>query len=598
MSNQKVIEQLKNDPLMPLRHTAEHVLHTAMRELYPDIKLVMGPPIENGYYFDFDLGERISQEDFPKIEKKMQEIIKADLPMKMKEVSHKEAKKIFKDNKYKLENLEGIKDRKEKITVCIMGEEKKPRDVDLCIGYHADKTGDVKAFKLLSVAGAYYKGDEKNKMLQRIYGTAFDAQDELKKYLDNLEEAKKRDHRKLGKELDLFTFSENVGPGLPLWTPNGTTIRLELEKWAMEVEKEWGYVRVATPHIAKGTLYEISGHLPYYKDDMYSPMDVDGEDYYLKGMNCPHHHEIFRAQPRSYRDLPLRYAEYGTVYRNEQSGTLFGLMRVRSIAQNDAHIYCTLDQAEKEFLDVIKLHEHFYNILGLTRDEYHIEIGLPDETKSDKYHGEKEIWDSAEEMMRKAIDKSGIKCIDDVGGAAFYGPKIDFIVTSSVGREFALSTNQLDLYMPQRFNLEYTDKDGSKKGCAVIHRAPLGSHERFVGFLIEHYGGDFPVWLAPTQVEVIPVSDKNLDYAHKIKKMFEEKDLRVNLNDKDGTIGAKIRDAQMKKTPYMFILGEKEKKSNTLSIRLRSGEQHNEQKPEEVLDRISNIYLTRSLKLW
>ncbi len=598
MSKERVIEQLKNDPLMPLRHTAEHVLHTAMRELYPDIKLVMGPPIENGFYFDFDLDKRVSKDDFPKIEEKMQEIIKADLKITVKEVSLEKARDIFKGNQYKQNTLEEIKDRDEKVSICIMGDEKDPRDTDLCMGYHIKKTGDIKAFKLLSVAGAYYKGNEKNKMLQRIYGTAFKSKKDLNKYLENLEKAKENDHRKLGKELDLFTFSDMVGPGLPLWTPKGTVIRRELEKWAEETEKKLGYVRVATPHIGKGKLYETSGHLPYYKDDMYSPMVIDEQEYYLKSMNCPYHHEIFNSQPRSYRDLPLRMAEYGTVYRYEQSGTLFGLMRVRSMAQNDAHIYCTTEQAEKEFLEVIKLHEYYYNTLGLSRDDYYIVMGLQDETKKDKYHGEKEIWDKAEKMMRKAIEKSGIKCVDEIGAAAFYGPKIDFNIISSTGREFSIATNQLDLYMPKTFNLQYTDKDGSKKLCVVIHRAPLGSHERFIGFLIEHYGGAFPVWLSPVQIEIIPISEKHLEYTQKIKKIFEEKDLRLEINDKDTAMGAKIREAQLRKVPYMFILGDKEVANNQLSVRLRNGEQINNLDAKEVLDKIHEIYLTKSLKLW
>ncbi len=598
MSKEKVIEKLKDDPLMPLRHSAEHVLHTAMRELYPDIKLVMGPPIEHGFYFDFDLDTIISPEDFPTIEKRMQEIIDADLPLKMEKVTEKEAKALFKGNEYKLNNLDEIVKRGEDITICVMGDKEKPRDVDLCMGHHTKKTGDVKAFKLLSVAGAYYKGSEKNKMLQRIYATAFETKEKLDDYLNRLEEAKKRDHRKLGKELDLFTFSDNVGPGLPLWTPKGTVIREELERWAKETEKEWGYVRVATPHIAKGKLYEISGHLPYYKDDMYSPMTIDDEDYYLKGMNCPHHHEIFKSSPKSYRDLPLRYAEYGTVYRFEQSGTLFGLMRVRSIAQNDAHVYCTMEDAEKEFLDVIKLHEYYYEILGLSRDDYYIVIGLPDPEKWDKYHGDKKTWALAEKIMRSAIEKSGIKTVEDIGGAAFYGPKIDFNIISSIGREFSISTNQLDLYMPTRFGLEYADQNGEKKLCAVIHRAPLGSHERFVGFLIEHYGGNFPVWLSPIQIEIITISDKHVEYAKTVKSKLIEAGLRVELNDKSESMGAKIRDAQNQKIPYMIVLGDKEAQSNKLSIRLRTGEQKNDLQIDEVIETIKNIYLTRSLKLW
>ncbi|HXK52584.1 MAG TPA: threonine--tRNA ligase, partial [bacterium] len=495
--------------------------------------------------------------------------------------------------------IQEIADRGEKVSVYIFGSpESKYYDVDLCAGPHVDNTSKVKAFKLLSVAGAYYKGDEKNKMLQRIYGTAFDSQEALEAHLALLEEAKNRDHRKIGKEMDLFTFADDVGAGLPLWTAKGTIIREEIEKWAKETEEEWGYVRVATPHIGKHTLYETSGHLPYYKDDMYSPMDIDGEDYYLKGMNCPHHHMIYKSQPRSYRDLPMRMAEYGTVYRYEQSGSLFGLMRVRSIAQNDAHIYCTLEQAEEEFLISLKLHEYYYETLGLTKDDYRIVFGLPDETKREKYHGDKELWDEAEAMMKRAVEKSGIRSSDDIGGAAFYGPKTDFNVKSSIGREFAISTVQLDLYMPQRFNLEYTAADGSKKICAVIHRAPLGSHERFVGFLIEHFGGAFPVWLAPEQVEIIPINEKVLDYANEVHRSLRKAKLRSKVNDRDDTMQSKIREAQHQKLPYMLILGGREQEQNTVSIRLRTGEQINGVSVEEFIRIVTNVRDSKSLALW
>ena len=595
----KVKEELENDPLMPLRHTAEHVLHLAMQELYPSLKKAMGPPIEEGFYFDFDLDEKVSSDDFVKIEKRMQELIDADLPVTLVHSSVKEAKDIFKDNPFKLEWLQEIHNRGEEVTLYEMGEKDgKHYDLDLCAGPHARSTGEVKAFKLLSVAGAYWKGNEKNKMLTRIYGTAFDTKEKLEKYLKNLEEQKKRDHRKLGQELELFTFSEEVGPGLPLWTPKGNVIREELEKWAKDTEKKLGYMRVATPHIAKHTLFEISGHLPYYRDDMYNPMDIEGEEYFLKGMNCPHHHMIFKSKPKSYKDLPLRYAEYGMVYRFEQSGTLFGLMRVRAIQQNDAHIYCTLEQAEDEFLKVLELHEFYYNTLGLTKDDYYIAFGLPDTNKKEKYHGDKATWDKAEELMRKACKRSGIRSVDDVGGAAFYGPKTDFTIRSSIGREFAISTNQLDLFMPQRFNLEYTDKDGSKKLCVVIHRAPLGSHERFIGFLIEHFGGAFPVWLSPVQVQIIPISEKQIDYAIKLQNMFIERNLRAEVDDRSETIQAKIRDAQLQKIPYMLVVGDREVQNNEVSVRLRTGEDLKAKPLTEVLAKIEDIYLTKSLKLW
>lgn len=583
----KVIEQLKDDPLMPLRHSAEHVLHMSMQELYPDLKKVMGPPIENGFYFDFDEDAKISTEEFEKVEKLMKEIIEADLPIIRHEVTQEEAKQIFKNNPYKLATIEDIKDRGEKITLYSIGTEgQKHYDLDLCAGPHVDSTGKIKAFKLLSVAGAYYKGDEKNKMLQRIYGTAFDTQEALDKHLWQLEEARKRDHRKIGAEMELFSFSEEVGPGLPLWAPKGAIIREELENWAKETEKEWDYQRVSTPHIAKHTLFEISGHLPYYKDDMYAPMIIDEEEYYLKAMNCPHHHMIFKSRPRSYRELPLRYAEYGMVYRYEQSGALFGLMRVRSLCQNDAHIYVSEDQAEEEVLSVLKMHEFYYQKLGLTKEDYFMVFALPSEEKRDKYHGDKEMWDKSERIMRAAMERSGIRIVEDIGGAAFYGPKIDFNIKAVTGREFAISTVQLDLYMPTRFNLNYTDKDGSEKLCAVIHRAPLGSHERFVGFLIEHFGGAFPTWLAPVQVKIIPIGEKHIDYAMELHKKFRSLDIRAEMDDRSETMQAKIRDAQMQKIPYMIILGDKEVEAKNISIRTRKGENMNGTDLEGFLSKI------------
>ena len=451
-------EYLKN-----LRHTTSHLMAAAVLELWPKAKVTLGPAIEEGFYYDIDFGDgKISEEDLPEIESKMRKIVSSWVNMEKIDVERDKAIEMFDGNEYKKELIEEHSKKGEKITLYKSG-----NFTDLCAGGHVEKPSEeIRYFKLLSVAGAYWRGNEKNKMLTRIYGTAFSSKEELDEYLKNIEEAKKRDHRKLGKELDLFTFADEVGPGLVLWTPKGTIIREELENWAKDTEEKWGYVRVATPHIAKHTLYEISGHLPYYRDDMYSPMLIDEEEYFLKGMNCPHHHMIYLSKPRSYRDLPLRFAEYGMVYRYEQSGTLFGLMRVRSICQNDAHIYVSEDQAEEEFLNVLKLHEYYYKTLGLTEKDYYIVIGLPDEKKRDKYHGDIAMWDKAENMMRKAIEKSGIKNIDDIGGAAFYGPKIDFNITSSVGREFGMSTNQLDLYMPTRFNLAYADKDGSQKLCA------------------------------------------------------------------------------------------------------------------------------------
>jgi len=568
MTKKKIIEQLKDDPLMPLRHSAEHVLHIAMQELHPALKKVMGPPIEDGFYFDFDLDGAVSPEDFPKIEALMQEIVDAKLDIKKIESSAEEARKIYKNNKYKLDTIDEIEKRGEKLTLYQIGEDDgKHYDLDLCSGPHVKNTKEIAAFKLLSVAGAYYKGTEKNKMLQRIYGTAFDSKEKLQEFLKNQELAKARDHRKLGQELELFTFAEDVGPGLPLWLPKGNIIREEIEKWAIETEKEWGYVRVSTPHIGKSNLYLTSGHLPYYKDDMFSAIDVDGEEYYLKGMNCPHHHMIYKSKQRSYKELPLRMAEYGMVYRYEPSGTLFGLMRVRALEQNDAHIYCAEEDAEEEFLQALKLHEHYYNMLGLTKNDYFLVIGLPDEEKRDKYHGDKKIWAKAEKMMRNAIEKSGISAREDVGGAAFYGPKIDVQVTSSIGREFTLATNQVDFAQPRRFNLTYTDAKGKPQIPLCIHRAPLGTHERFIGFLIEHYAGIFPLWLAPVQVRVLPISDKHLAYARTVAESLITAGVRAEVNDRSESLGKQIREAELNKVPYMLVIGDKEKSAKTVAIR-------------------------------
>src|SRR3989344_5761673 len=430
--------------LWKLRHTAEHVLHQAVKELYPKIHLAMGPATDDGFYFDFDpQTEKISETDFPRIEQRMREIINKNLPLIRQEISKTAAKKLFKDNPYKLEWLDLIKDRNEKVTIYWTGEPDKPGSmVDLCAGPHVESTGQIKAVKLLSTAGAYWHGDEKNKMLTRIYGTAFASKAELEKHLWQLEEAKKRDHRKLGQQLELFVIRDEVGPGLPLWLPKGNIIREELENWAKETEKKWGYQRVATPHITKAQLYYTSGHLPYYKGDMFPPMKLDDDqEYYLKPMNCPHHHMIYSALPRSYKELPLRLAEYGMCYRYEASGELFGLMRVRSLNINDAHIYCTQDQAVEEFAQVMRLHEYYYHALGI--NDYHLEMALRDPNKKDKYHGDEAMRARAEKLMRQAVAKVDIKMVEEEGSAAFYGPKIDFIIHSSIGRQFAVSTNQI-----------------------------------------------------------------------------------------------------------------------------------------------------------
>jgi len=585
-----------------LRHSCAHLLAAAVLELYPKAKLAIGPSIENGFYYDIDFGNvKVEEKDLSKIESKMHELVNKWSGFSGKKISLASAKKQFKDNPYKLELIEEFSKEGKTLSTYQSGE-----FTDLCRGGHIDNPKkELQHFKLLSIAGAYWRGSEKNKMLTRIYGTCWPTKKELDEYLNKLELAKERDHRKLGKELDLFAFADEVGPGLPLWTPKGTIIRDELESWAKETEKKWGYVRVATPHIAKGQLYEISGHLPYYKDDMYPPMQIEGENYYLKGMNCPHHHMIYLSRPRSYKELPLRLAEYGTVYRNEQSGSLFGLLRVRSIAQNDSHIYCTESQAEAEFLDVLKLHEYYYKILGLTKDDYYIVLGLPDESKRDKYHGDKKLWDKAEKIMRSAIGKSGIRLEEDIGGAAFYGPKIDFNIKSSTGREFGASTNQLDLYMPMRFKLIYTDQDGQEKYCVVIHRAPLGSHERFIGFLIEHFAGAFPVWLAPVQVKVLPITDRNMEYANKVldellsptSPRLRGTTIRAELDSRNETLQAKIRDAQLEKVPYMLIIGDKEQSNDKVAVRTRVEKDLGQISLEKFITLVKNKIVSKSLDL-
>ena len=577
-----------------LRHSAAHLLAAAVKQLWPSAQPTIGPAIENGFYYDFDFGNiKISEEDLSKIEKKMREILPSWKSFERIDVSPAEAKKEFHGNLYKLELIEELVKNKEKISIYQSGGFR-----DLCRGGHTDQPSvDLKNFKLLSLAGAYWRGDERNSMLTRIYGTVFPTEEELKKHLAQLELAKERDHRKLGRELELFTVSEEVGPGLILWLPKGNIIKEELEKWAKETESAWGYQRVTTPHITKSGLYHTSGHLPYYQDDMYPPMKLkDGGEYYLKPMNCPHHHLIYASRSRSYRELPLRLAEYGTCYRYEAAGELFGLLRVRGFSQNDAHIYCTPEQAVAEFVAVMKLHEHYYRSLGIT--DYYLEMGLRDPKKTTKYHGDEKMWKLAEKMMREAVSKLDIKMIEKTGSAAFYGPKIDFIIRSSTGREFATSTNQIDLYMGDRFSLKYADKDGKEKTPVIIHRAPLGSHERFIGFLIEHFGGEFPVWLSPVQAIVIPISEKFTAYGRKVSEALKSKGIRSQLDDRDEKMQAKIRDAQLQKVPYMLVVGEREEKAKSAAVRLRSGKDLGAKTVTEITETIKQIATSRIIDLW
>jgi len=547
-----------------LLHSAAHVMAQAVKILFPDVKVTIGPAIENRFYYDFELNGTFSDEDLQKIEEKMHEIAKNNYPVSRMELSRKDAISMFGDmnESYKVEILNELSDDE------VISAYKQDDFVDLCRGPHISSTGKLKYFKLLNSSGAYWRGDEKNIMLQRIYGTAFSSKKGLKKYLHLLEEAKKRDHRKLGRELNLYTFDDEVGPGLPLWMPKGTVLIDELEKLARETETKAGYDRVRTPHLTKGTLYEKSGHLEHYKDSMYPAMDVDGTEYYVKPMNCPHHHKIYAAESHSYRDLPIRLSEYGTCYRYEKSGQLFGLMRVRSMQMNDAHIYCTPEQFKEEFLAVCRMYLYYFELFGVEKYQMRFSLHDPAELGA-KYVNEPEMWLKTEAAVREALQEGGLNFVEISGEAAFYGPKIDVQVWSAIGKEFTLATNQVDFAIPERFGLEYVSEDGSRKTPLCIHRAPLGTHERFIGFLIEHFGGDFPLWLAPVQVAILPVSDKFIDYAQEVAKKLKEVGIRVEINSRPDKIGAKIRQSELAKINYMFIIGGRETENNTVSIRKR-----------------------------
>ena len=547
-----------------LLHSTAHLMAQAVKSLYPDAKITIGPTIENGFYYDFDLEVPFSEELLDKIEQKMKELAKLNQEIIRHEVSTGEATQIFDKlgESYKVEIIEQI-NPEDSITMYRQSD-----FTDLCRGPHVSNTSKIKHFKLLSTSGAYWRGDENNKMLQRIYGTVFSSKDALRTHLHNLEEAKKRDHRKLGKELKLFTFDDEVGPGLPLWLPNGAVMVEELEKLAKESENKAGYDVVRTPHLTKGVLYEKSGHLDHYKDSMYPSMDVDGTEYYVKPMNCPHHHKIYASYPKSYRDLPVRLAEYGTCYRYEKSGQLFGLMRVRSLQMNDAHIYCTKDQFKDEFLSVCNMYLKYFEIFGIERYSMRLSLHSKDELGK-KYVNEPELWLETEKWVREALVEGGLDFVEVPGEAAFYGPKIDVQVWSAIGKEFTLATNQVDFAVPVKFGLDYVDEEGSSQTPLCIHRAPLGTHERFIGFLIEHFGGNFPLWLAPIQVVVLPLSDKFTSYANLVVKSLKDAGIRVKLNDRADKIGSKIRQAELDKVNYMLIVGEKESSDGTVSIRKR-----------------------------
>ena len=568
-----------DNPLYKLRHSFAHVLAQAVLELRPNARLGYGPPTEHGFFYDFDLDEPLSSEDFSGLEKRMRKIINADQPFTRQDFPAGELIARFEADgaPYKAELARDFQAQGEDtLSVYTIGP-----FPDMCRGNHVESTGQLPAdgFKLDSVAGAYWRGDESNTMMQRVYAIAYPDKAGLKDYLHKRELAKERDHRKLGQQMGLFTISEEVGRGLVLWMPNGTVIRDELEALARETEFRQGYRRVATPHITKDTLYHTSGHLPYYADGMFPPMEGDDGTYYLKPMNCPHHHLIFKAEPRSYRDLPLRLAEYGTCYRYEQSGELSGLLRVRAMAMNDAHIYCTEEQTRDEFVAVMRLHKYYYDLFGLS--DYWMRLSLPDldaTDKAQKYVGGREMWEKAERIVVEAMEQVDIPYESVRGEAAFYGPKIDFQITNVVGREETASTNQLDLIMAERFDLSYVGPDNQRYRPHILHRAPLGTHERFVAFLIEHYGGVFPTWLAPEQVRVLPVGEAFHEYAHKVAALLRDDLVRAEVDDAGESLGKKVRTAQTGKVPNLFILGEQEQSDGTVTWR-RHGSKEQETLP-------------------
>ena len=545
-------------------HSSAHLMAEALETLYPGVKLAIGPAIENGFYYDVDLGEgrSISSEDFPEIEKKMLELAKLKSRYERKDVSKADAIAYFtgKQDPYKLELLENLEDGN--ITFYTQG-----GFTDLCRGPHIPDTGTIKAAKLMNVAGAYWRGDEKNKQLTRLYGITFPKAKDLTEYLERLEEAKRRDHRKLGKELKLFAFSEKVGAGLPLWLPKGTALRERLEQFLRKAQVKAGYLPVVTPHIGSKELYVTSGHYEKYGADSFQPIKTPnpGEEFFLKPMNCPHHCEIYKTEPRSYRDLPVRLAEFGTVYRYEQSGELHGLTRVRGFTQDDAHIFCRPDQVKEEFMKVIDI--VLYVLKALDFPDFTAQISLRDPENKTKYIGSDENWEKAESAIQEAALEKGLTTVTELGEAAFYGPKLDFMVRDAIGRRWQLGTIQVDYNLPERFDLEYTAADNSKQRPVMIHRAPFGSLERFVAVLIEHCGGNFPLWLTPEQFIVLPISDKYSDYAYEVKAQLEQHDLRGTVDSRDERIGRKIRDAEMGKIPYLLVVGEKEAQDNIISVR-------------------------------
>ncbi len=565
----------KDERLERLRHSAAHIMAEAVLEMFPDAKIGIGPPIDTGFYYDFDLPRSLTPDDLPVIEEKMRRRVKSDVPFVREEVSKDEARKLFAEQPYKLELIDDIEDEQ-------MSLYKHDKFVDLCQGPHVERTGQVQAFKLMSIAGAYWRGHERNPMLQRIYGALFETEEELQGHLEQIEEALRRDHRRLGRELDLFSFHEEYGPGLVYWHPKGGRLRTIIEDFWRQEHYKHGYELVYSPHIGRSSLWETSGHLDFYKESMFSPMDIDGQDYYIKPMNCPFHIQMYKSGLRSYRDLPMRLAELGTVYRYERSGVLHGLMRVRGFTQDDAHIFCRPDQVKEEIERCVDFMQLFFRAFGF--EEFHVYLST--RSPEGKYAGSIEDWEMATNVLREVIQDRNLPHDIDAGGAVFYGPKIDVKLLDSLGREWQLTTIQFDFNLPERFDISYIGEDGREHRPVMVHRALLGAIERFFGVLIEHYGGAFPMWLAPVQAVVIPIADRHIEYANTVADALRGAGLRVEVDARAERMQAKIRDAQLQKVPYMLVTGDREAEAGAAAVRLRSGEDLGAMKLDELIARM------------
>lgn len=600
-----------DDQLYRVRHSAAHVMAQAVLELYPTAQLAIGPPIADGFYYDFDLGpdadgrpRTFLPEDLPAIERRMRRIIGGQHPFRYREVSPREARTLFAEQPYKLELIAGLEAGEadeyggDADAPSVISTYAQDSFEDLCRGPHVEHTGQipVAGLRLMSVAGAYWRGDERRPMLQRIYGTAWLNKQQLQQHLTRLEAARKRDHRRLGRELEIFLFDDEVGPGLPLWQPNGARLIHALEQLAHAIEEDAGYQHVRTPHITKEELFVRSGHLPYYAESMFPPMELDGARYYVKPMNCPMHHKLYRSRPRSYRDLPLRLAEYGACYRYEKSGELFGLMRVRSMQMNDAHIYCSEEQFESEFMGVIDLYRQYFQLFDVQRYRMRLSTHHP-QGLGQKYVDDARLWRKTEEMVRSAMRNGNVPFEEVQDEAAFYGPKIDVQIWSAIGREFTLATNQVDFAVPARFELVFTNREGRDETPLCIHRAPLGTHERMIGFLIEHFGGAFPVWLAPEQVRIIPITDAHTATAESLRRACAAQGIRASVDATPQRMNAKIRHAQLFKIPYMAVIGDQEQARDTVAVRLRSGARRQDMARSDFLRHVQRVIAERSLTL-